>query len=86
MANTPSQLHSYCVQQLHMVDAPVHTASHWSIHMPWLSLIGYGLVAFVAFEVGHYGIAAIYTWIKSKLTKTSTVSTTVVTATAPTAA
>jgi hypothetical protein len=79
---TPTQLHSYCVQQLHMIDAPLKTVSTWSSHMTW-TLFGDAIIAVfvgvLAYDIGKYGLSAVYNWIKSKFTKTTVVTTPVVT-------
>lgn len=86
MANK-HQLGQYCLDHGYTLTQTV--THHWSLPKMSLTLFGDAIIAVVvgvaAYEIGKYGISAVYTWIKSKFnapTQTVTPVTATPTATA----
>lgn len=72
---TRSQFHSYCVEQLHMLDKPAITQG---THMLNWTLIGdlvlVVIVGIAAYEIGKRGLVATYTWLRNKFAKSPVVT------------
>jgi hypothetical protein len=65
---TPSQLHSYCMQQLHMIDpTPITKGTHmlsWTLIGDLILIV---IASIAAYEIGKRGLTAVYTWVRNKL-------------------
>lgn len=66
---TPAQLSQYCTDHGFKLTQGTHHMDFASIN--W-TIVGLVVAAFVGFEIGHYGLQAIYNWIKTKVSNVQT--------------